>query len=436
MGKIYRVFISSTYDDLIEERREVSQALLEMDCFPTGMELFQASDISQWELIKKVIDTCDYYIVIIAGRYGSVHNKTHKSYTQMEYEYALETKIPIMGFVHRDIASLPANKIDDIGRVKEFIEIVKQYEVRFWSTPHELAGVVSRSMHKMMMDNPRIGWIRDSEKSLTTDMLDVLNRILTGRSVDIHELKSQPLEFAENEDLLQMNSNHQLSYHSSASVRNIPPKRSNVDLVEKTLCDCISYTRCFYLDELKSSILKEITNIVLSNGVTAFSDFLDYRMDANPPSVCFYQSWNGLCDVFTKANVLYTIFELSGFGVDGAAIIEVGNEFLESLFLDHTKECVLKFSSDFEAKKYKKSIIDELGSVFSGNCATALYGMTQSRIRMIQASLESLKQSFRMSIPIFVGKLPFISETNICFNSYLLLNADSAKAILSIQDIL
>lgn len=47
------------------------QALLELDCIPSGMELFPAADDDQWTLIKRVIDDCDYYIAIIAGRFGS-----------------------------------------------------------------------------------------------------------------------------------------------------------------------------------------------------------------------------------------------------------------------------------------------------------------------------------------------------------------------------
>ena len=71
MDKRYQVFVSSTYKDLIDERQEVMQALLETDCIPVGMELFPASSDSQWEYIKHIIDECDYYILIIAGRYGS-----------------------------------------------------------------------------------------------------------------------------------------------------------------------------------------------------------------------------------------------------------------------------------------------------------------------------------------------------------------------------
>lgn len=147
MDTIYRVFVSSTFEDLKEERKAVTQALLEMECFPAGMELFQASDDSQWELIKKVIDSCDYYIIIVAGCYGTVHKDFNKSYTQMEFEYAVQAGIPILGFIHKNIDGLPANKIDDIKRVKEFIEILKTRPVRFWSDAKELSGMVSWAMY-------------------------------------------------------------------------------------------------------------------------------------------------------------------------------------------------------------------------------------------------------------------------------------------------
>lgn len=79
MGKKYQVFVSSTYEDLIPERKQVMKALLQMDCFPVGMEYFNAADESQWEIIKKLIDECDYYVLIVAGMYGTIDEK--------EYDY-------------------------------------------------------------------------------------------------------------------------------------------------------------------------------------------------------------------------------------------------------------------------------------------------------------------------------------------------------------
>jgi hypothetical protein len=101
MDKRYQVFVSSTYQDLTNERQEVMQALLELDCIPSGMELFPAATDDQWTLIKRVIDDCDYYIVIVGGRYGSLA-PDGISYTELEYRYALERKKPIIAFLHKD----------------------------------------------------------------------------------------------------------------------------------------------------------------------------------------------------------------------------------------------------------------------------------------------------------------------------------------------
>lgn len=71
------------------------------------MELFPAANEDQWTLIKKVIDDSDYYLVIIAGRYGSI-GADGISYTEMEYRYALEAGKPVIGFIHKSPEELPA----------------------------------------------------------------------------------------------------------------------------------------------------------------------------------------------------------------------------------------------------------------------------------------------------------------------------------------
>lgn len=161
--KRYQVFVSSTYDDLQEERKEVMQALLELDCIPAGMELFPASSEDQWTLIQRVIDDCDYYILIIGGRYGSI-GSDGISYTQMEFEYALKTGKPIISFIHKNPAAIPIGKSEqnEEGKKKleEFKSLAEKKLVKFWETPTELGSVVSRSMVKLMKNFPAEGWVK------------------------------------------------------------------------------------------------------------------------------------------------------------------------------------------------------------------------------------------------------------------------------------
>lgn len=44
MNKRYQIFISSTYEDLKEERQKVTQAILKLYHFPIGMEMFHADN--------------------------------------------------------------------------------------------------------------------------------------------------------------------------------------------------------------------------------------------------------------------------------------------------------------------------------------------------------------------------------------------------------
>jgi hypothetical protein len=164
MEKRYQVFVSSTYEDLLDERREVMQALLALDCIPTGMELFPAADDDSWTLIKRFIGQCDYYIVIVGGRYGS-KGPNGKSYTEMEYDYAVEVGLPVLAFLPKDPGVIPANKTEstDAGRAslatfKEKIEAARH--AKYWRTSGDLAGTVALGMTLAMRITPRMGWVR------------------------------------------------------------------------------------------------------------------------------------------------------------------------------------------------------------------------------------------------------------------------------------
>lgn len=163
MDKKYQVFVSSTYKDLIDERKEVIQALLELECIPIGMELFPAADEEQWEFIKSVIDECDYYVLILGGRYGSCASNGI-GYTEMEYRYALETNKPIISFLHSNPGSIPADKIDTspelVAKLSQFKELAQKKLCRYWSSPAELAGVLGRSIVQLKKRSPSVGWVR------------------------------------------------------------------------------------------------------------------------------------------------------------------------------------------------------------------------------------------------------------------------------------
>jgi len=163
--KKYQVFISSTYADLIEERKKILDVLLMADCIPAGMEAFVAADTEQFEVIKKVIDLCDYYVLIIGKRYGSIHSETGKSYTEMEYDYAIEHNIPVLVFAIDESVEVEQAKqetdADKILKLQAFrAKAMTNRLVSIWKTLEELTGQLAISIMKAKMEIKRPGWQR------------------------------------------------------------------------------------------------------------------------------------------------------------------------------------------------------------------------------------------------------------------------------------
>ena len=211
----YQIFVSSTYEDLREERQQATQAILEMNHMPSGMELFPASDLSQWELIKTVINESDYYVVIVGGRYGSIHRETGTSFTEMEYDYATAQSVPVLGFVRRDLKSIPSGFVeaDPVARAKleKFRDKVMSRTCRSFDEPIELGMLVMKSLMSEVRTNPKVGWVRadqargkediEREQSLLDELankereIKKLERTLRDRSL--------PLEGIDRADLAQ-----------------------------------------------------------------------------------------------------------------------------------------------------------------------------------------------------------------------------------------
>lgn len=219
--KKYQIFISSTYKDLIEEREEAVKAILLMDNIPSGMEMFSALDNEQFEVIKKVIDLCDYYVLIIGKKYGTINKKTGLSYTEMEYDYAVEKEIPVLVFAINEDIKLSESKIE---KNKSSIEKLKSFRKKamnnrlavVWDNKTDLSEKIVISIIKSINSNPRPGWQRakdydeESLKSKILDLTEKCNKLEeknNGLEKQINNLTgNQELEFENNNYLIHFNS--------------------------------------------------------------------------------------------------------------------------------------------------------------------------------------------------------------------------------------
>lgn len=199
MEKRHQVFVSSTYRDLQDERRQVMQALLELDCIPAGMELFPAADDTQWALIQRVVDDCDYYVVIIGGRYGST-DEEGVSYTEREYDYAVSRNLPVLAFIHAQPEEIVAGKteLEPAARKKldAFRAKVQKKHCKYWRSAEELGGVVSRSLVQAMKTRPAEGWVR-ARYAATPEQLNTLRAQVDELTRQLNDARTAPPAEAE-----------------------------------------------------------------------------------------------------------------------------------------------------------------------------------------------------------------------------------------------
>jgi nucleoside 2-deoxyribosyltransferase len=192
--KRLQVFVSSTFSDLREERQAAVEAILSAGHIPAGMELFAAGDESQMEVIKQWIDESDVYLLILAARYGSIEPKTGKSYTQLEYEYALDQGKPLFACVIKDCAldaRLKTHGREAIDKhPKEldlFRELVQSKVVEFWEDSKDIRLAIVKKLGQLARREDLVGWVRAHPEA----DLPALSNEIARLSKENAELRSQ-----------------------------------------------------------------------------------------------------------------------------------------------------------------------------------------------------------------------------------------------------
>jgi Domain of unknown function (DUF4062) len=165
--KKLQVFVSSTYTDLKEERQAAVEAILTAGHIPAGMELFTAGDQSQMDVIKRWIDESDVFLLILGGRYGSLEPTSQKSYIEVEYEYAHETRKPSFAVVIKDDHLEEKTKVhgrsvietESPQQLKVFRETVLSRMSKFWSDPRDIKLAIYETLSEFSRRDDLIGWV-------------------------------------------------------------------------------------------------------------------------------------------------------------------------------------------------------------------------------------------------------------------------------------
>ena len=144
-------------------------ALLSMGMIPTGMELYPTESNNQWPMIQQVINECDYYVVLLGGRYGTL-SPMGLSYTHREYIYAATKRKPVIAFLHDqpELLQGDSREISREGdvRFQDFRKLLQEKTVfRYWNTAKDLGQVVRKAMPQFIKQHPATGWVRAGQVS-------------------------------------------------------------------------------------------------------------------------------------------------------------------------------------------------------------------------------------------------------------------------------
>jgi len=97
-----KIFISSTFQDLKEEREKLHKSLKKAGFETLGMEFFVAESKTPRNVCLIEIDSADLVLVIVTDNYGTIDVETGKSFTHLEFNKAKEGKKEILGFLQKE----------------------------------------------------------------------------------------------------------------------------------------------------------------------------------------------------------------------------------------------------------------------------------------------------------------------------------------------
>jgi hypothetical protein len=195
MIKKYQVFLSSTAEDLAEERDFVIKRMIGKELlFPIAMEHFLASDNTIDMLINYLRQT-DLYVLIIGDNYGSsIGNKfamhllgnslndsfrqafadsvgkelwnltdlAQMSFTELEYCVAKALGIKCLVFIKTSTLQLIRSGTVDLNVVKFFNRYREQHAFMQWSNPENLSNSILDSLENAILtDGSLTGWVRE-----------------------------------------------------------------------------------------------------------------------------------------------------------------------------------------------------------------------------------------------------------------------------------
>jgi hypothetical protein len=151
-----KVYISATYNDLKEHRAAVAHALRKMNYEVHCMEDYVATDERTDDRCTQDVANCDFYVGILALRYGWIPPGSNISITEQEYRKArsqLEKTRCLMFLLDEQSADWPVRWIDAVqspdsaAKLRQFRDSLEGMSVNTFTTLEQLVQSVMASVY-------------------------------------------------------------------------------------------------------------------------------------------------------------------------------------------------------------------------------------------------------------------------------------------------
>jgi len=148
-----RVYLSSTYQDLVEFRRKVDATLRQLNYDVVGMESYVAADDRPVDRCLADVRASDVYVGIFAWRYGFNPPGHDCSITELEYREAGNAGRERLIFLSKEDAPWRRDQIErgpgeqQVERLRNQLKL--DHMVGFFSTPDELATDVATAITRL-----------------------------------------------------------------------------------------------------------------------------------------------------------------------------------------------------------------------------------------------------------------------------------------------
>lgn len=144
------IFVSSTYKDLKSYRDEVERCIIRMNQTIKGMEFFGSTSENPLDKCLQTVRECKVYVGIIGMHYGSVEENSGKSFTELEYDEAINNKIPVLIYILDENHPIMP-KFVDTGETAEKLKafksrLKKDHVVSTFTTPADLGKKVTQDL--------------------------------------------------------------------------------------------------------------------------------------------------------------------------------------------------------------------------------------------------------------------------------------------------